>query len=151
MSRWRISTALLLAAWVLLLVGVLGAGLAVAQDGASSNGLPPPLVPKTEMPPEEDKTNAPRVFTFNPVESQHMVTVGDYYFTKGNYISAISRYEEATKWNDGNAEAWLRLGDAQVKKPNPKAAREAYQKYLELAPDGKNAAEVKKKLAKLKG
>src|SRR6185436_7424184 len=70
MSRWRISTALPLAAWAML-----GAGLAVAQDAASSNGLPPPLVPKTEMPPEEDKTNAPRTYTFNPVESQHMVVV----------------------------------------------------------------------------
>ena len=130
---------------------VLGAGLVAAQDAASSNGLPPPLVPKTEMPPEEDKTNAPRVYTFNPVESQHMVAVGNYYFTKGNYISAISRFDEATKWNDGNAEAWLRLGEALEKKPNPKAAREAYLKYLELAPDAKNAPEIKKKLAKLKG
>ena len=32
-----------------------------------------------------------------------------------------------------------------------KAAREAYTKYLQLAPDAKNAAEVRKKLEKLKG
>ena len=32
-----------------------------------------------------------------------------------------------------------------------KAAKEAWEKYLQLAPEAKNAAEVKKKLAKLKG
>ena len=45
----------------------------------------------------------------------------------------------------------MRLGEAQEKKSNAKAAREAYQKYLELAPDAKNASEIKKRLAKLKG
>jgi tetratricopeptide (TPR) repeat protein len=124
---------------------------AAEQDTASSYGLPAPLVPKSEMPPEEDKSNAPRVYTFNPVQSQHDVTIGDEYFKKGNYTAAASRYDEATKWNDGNAEAWLRLGEAQEKKSNAKAAREAYRKYLELVPDAKNAPEIKKRLSKLKG
>ncbi len=122
-----------------------------AQESASPYGLPPALVPKTEMPPEEDKTNAPRTYTFNPVQSQHDVTIGDQYFKKGNYTAAVSRYDEATKWNDGNAEAWLRLGEAQEKKLNAKGAREAYQKYLELSPDSKLAPEIRKRLAKLKG
>ena len=103
------------------------------------------------MPPEEDKTDAPKVFSFNPVQSQREVNAGDFYFKKGNYTAAVSRYDEATKWNDGNAEAWLRLGEAQEKKSNAKAAREAYEKYLEIAPTAKDAGEIKKRLAKLKG
>lgn len=122
---------------------------APAQDSASSNGLPPPLT--TEMPPEEDASKAPKVYSFNPVQSQREVTAGDFYFTKGNYTAAASRFTEATKWNDGNAEAWMRLGETEEKRRNPKAAREAYQKYLELAPDAKNAGEIRKRLAKLKG
>ncbi len=148
-------------------------GLAVAQTNGSSAaggnagdttsspyGLPPPFkpkadapeaeIPKSEMPPEEDKSDAPKVFSFNPVQSQKEVSAGDFYFKKGNYTAAISRYDEATKWNDGNAEAWMRLGEAQEKKSNLKAAREAYEKYLEIAPTGKEAAEIKKRLAKLK-
>jgi predicted TPR repeat methyltransferase len=79
------------------------------------------------------------------------MTAGDFYFKKGNYAAAAARYERATKWNDGNADAWLRLGEAQEKKANSRAAVEAYRKYLELSPDAKNADDVKKKLAKLKG
>jgi regulator of sirC expression with transglutaminase-like and TPR domain len=32
-----------------------------------------------------------------------------------------------------------------------KAAREAYEKYLQVAPDAKNASEVRKRIEKLKG
>ena len=127
---------------------MMAGALAMAQNTGSS-GLPPPLVPKTEMPPEEDKSDAPKEYSFNPVQSQREVSAGDFYFKKGNYTAALSRYDEATKWNDGNAEAWLRMGEAQEKKSNAKAAREAYQKFLELSPDGKIAAEVKKRLENL--
>ena len=136
------------------------------ETTSSPYGLPPPFkpkadtkdsateetaIPKSEMPPEEDKTNAPKVFSFNPVQSQREVSAGDFYFRKGNYTAAVSRYDEATKWNDGNAEAWLRLGEAQEKKSNAKAARQAYEKYLEIAPTAKDAPEIKKRLSKLKG
>ena len=113
--------------------------------------LPPPLVPKTELPPDEDKANAVEKFSFNPVQSKREMTAGDFYFKKGNYTAAAARYERATKWNDGNADAWLRLGEAEEKKSNGKAAAAAYERYLDLSPDAKNAEDVKKKLAKLKG
>lgn len=141
-----------------------------AEQDSSSNpfGLPPPFKPKedakseksqadqtqidkSELPPEEDKGDAPRTFSFNPVQSQRELTAGDYYFKKGNYIAAVSRYDEATKWNDGNALAWKSLGEAQQKRSNDKAARAAYEKYLELSPDAKDASEIKKRLEKLKG
>jgi tetratricopeptide (TPR) repeat protein len=112
--------------------------------------LPPPLVPKTELPPDEDKANAVEKFSFNPVQSKREMTAGDFYFKKGNYTAAAARYQRATKWNDGNADAWLRLGEAEEKKSNEKAAAAAYKKYLDLSPDAKNADDVKKKLAKLK-
>jgi tetratricopeptide (TPR) repeat protein len=112
--------------------------------------LPPPLVPKTELPPDEDKSNAVEKFSFNPVQSKREMTAGDFYFKKGNYSAAVARYERATKWNDGNAEAWRRLGEAQEKKSNDKAAMAAYKKFLELSPHAKKADDVRKKLAKLK-
>ena len=103
-----------------------------------------------QLPPEEDKSAQPKEYIFNPLQSKKEVTVGEFYFKKGDYKAAASRFSEATKWNNGNAEAWLRLGDAQEKMKDPKAAREAYTKYLELAADAKNAPEVRKKLDKLK-
>ena len=103
-----------------------------------------------QTPPEEDKSLAAPVFSFNPVQSKHEVAVGDQYFSQGNYTAAISRYDAATKWNDGNAVAWLRLAQAREKKSDPQAARVAYEKYLEIAPAGKDAAYVKRRLARLR-
>ena len=54
----------------------------------------------------------------------------------------------ATKWDPGSAEAFLKLGEADEKLKDRDGAREAYTKYLALAPDAKNAAEIKKKIAK---
>jgi tetratricopeptide (TPR) repeat protein len=103
-----------------------------------------------QLPPEEDKAKIPENYTFNPLRSKKEVTVGEFYFKKGDFKAAAGRFREGTKWNDGNAEAWLRLGDAQEKLKDLKAAHEAWQKYLQLAPEAKNAGEVRKKLDKAK-
>jgi Flp pilus assembly protein TadD len=104
-----------------------------------------------ELPPDEDVREAPKQYSFNPLQSKKELGVGNYYFKKGDFKAAAGRFREATKWNDGNAEAWLRLGEAEERRDNTKAARVAYKKFLELQPDGKNAEEVKKRLEKLKG
>jgi tetratricopeptide (TPR) repeat protein len=101
-----------------------------------------------QLPPEEDKAKIQQQYTFNPLQSKKDVTVGEFYFKKGDFKAAAGRFREATKWNDGNAEAWLRLGDAEEKMKDSKAAREAWEKYLQLAPEAKNAGEVRRKLEK---
>jgi tetratricopeptide (TPR) repeat protein len=75
---------------------------------------------------------------------------GDFYWRKGKYEAAAGRYDGATKFNDGNAEAWLKLGKADEKLKNAAAAKQAYTRYLAVAPDAKDAAEVRKRLEKLK-
>ena len=156
MSRW--SLALCLAA----------ASAVFAQDQTTPPAQPPQQPPagqptlkkdrtpdktsgKEVAPPEEDTSVAPSEFSFNPLAAKKSIEVGNYYFkTKHDYRAAANRYKEATKWNDGDSEAWLKLGEAEEKLKDPGAAKEAYNKYLELASDAKNAAEIRKKLKSLK-
>jgi tetratricopeptide (TPR) repeat protein len=126
------------------------AALASAQQAPPPKEDLPPAEGQDQLPPEEDKAKLPEEYSFNPLKSKKDVTVGEFYFKKSDFKAAAGRFREATKWNDSNAEAWLRLGDAQDKMHDTKAAREAWEKYLQLAPDAKNAAEVRKKLEKLK-
>ena len=100
-------------------------------------------------PPEEDDTAKPTEYAFNPLQATHELQVGEFYLKKGSYEAAVKRFTEATKWNPTFADAYLKLGEAEEKFKDFKAAKEAYAKYLELAPDAKKAAEVKKKLQKL--
>jgi len=76
--------------------------------------------------------------------------LGRLYFKKGDYKAAAGRFSEATKWNAGNAQAWLRLGETEEKEKDSKAAREAYEKYLEVAADAKNAGEIRQRVERLK-
>jgi len=101
-------------------------------------------------PPDEDAAATAKQYAFNPLQAQKELSVGNQYFKKGSYGAAVQRYREATKWNPGFAEAWLRLGEAAERRNDRKTAAQAYAKYLELQPDARNAPEIKKKLEKLK-
>ena len=102
---------------------------------------------KQQVPPEEDKSFLKEEHSFNPLQSQKSVEVGDHYLRNGKVMGAIYRYQDATLWNDGNAEAWLKLGKAEEKVNDRKAAKDAYSKYLELMPTAKDAPSIRKKLA----
>lgn len=103
--------------------------------------------PKPPEPPEEDETLATKEYAFNPLQATKEVKVGDYYFHKKNYKAAAGRFREATRWNPGFADAYLRLAESEEKLNDQAAAKEAYAKYLELNPAAKDADAIKKKLA----
>jgi len=122
--------------------------LASAQQAPQSQPSKP-AEQQEQAPPEEDESLAPKEYSFNPLQAVKELRVGKYYYKKGSYRAAAQRFQEATKWDGTLVEAYLRLGEAQEKQHDRKAAAEAYAKYLEVAPDGKDAADVKKRLARI--
>jgi tetratricopeptide (TPR) repeat protein len=141
--------------WIVALVAVVGMAAAQEQPKAPQKKLEtdrtkPAPGAKEEIPPEEDKDLTTTEYSFNPLQSTKDVNVGNGYLKKGSLRAAEMRYASATKWNDGNAEAWLKLAEVAERLKDKDRAKEAYQKYLELASDAKNVAEIKKKLQKMK-
>jgi tetratricopeptide (TPR) repeat protein len=144
MSRW--------------IVAVLAVGMAAAQQSSEKQPQKkleterpkPAQSPKEEVPPEEDTALTSNEYSFNPLQSNKDVLVGNQYFKNHKYRAAEMRYTSATKWNDANAEAWLKLGEVAERLKDSDKAKQAYQKYLELASDAKNAGDVRKRLEKLK-
>ena len=147
--------------WLLALLALGAASLAAQNSGSPPPPDSPPAQLKTErpqpaasdkeeVPPEEDSSLATTKYSFNPLQSKKDVLAGKFYARKGNYRAAAGRYLEATKWDDSNSEAWLLLGEADQRLKDKNAARDAYKKYLELSADAKNAADIRKKLEKLK-
>ena len=103
---------------------------------------------KPPEPPEEDESLAPKVYSLNPVQAKKEIVAGDYYFKKPNLSAAAKRYLEATRWDPGSAEAFLKLGESREKLRQYGPAREAYSKYLELAEDPKEKDAIRKKMEK---
>src|SRR3974390_1098881 len=87
-----------------------------------------PTVTKEEVPKEEDENLTTKEYAFNPLQAESELRVGNYYFKKGSYRAAAMRFREATKWNQGFGEAWLRLGEAAEKQKDWKTAKEAFAK-----------------------
>jgi tetratricopeptide (TPR) repeat protein len=146
----RVSTSVTAAA--VLCIG----GLFAQQQPPTEPPQPPkklettrPAKPAEQEPPEEDESLKPEEFSLNPLEAQRNITAGDFYFkTKKNFHAAARRYLRATKWDPGSAEAFLKLGESEEKLNDHAAARDAYEKYLELAPTAKNADAIRKKIEK---
>ena len=140
MVRWVVS----------VLFGTLLTLPALAQDQPKA-APPPPDGQKAEEqePPEEDANLKPKEYSFNPLQANKELQVGNEYWKKHSYKAAAMRFREATRWNPNLVEAWLRLGEAEEKRRNSKDAKEAYTRYLELQPEGKDAAEIRKKIARL--
>jgi tetratricopeptide (TPR) repeat protein len=138
MSRWLSTLALI-------------AFVAFAESPQKKDQKKEPTKQEEEQPPpDEDAAANAKVYSFNPLQAQKEMRTGEFYFKKGSYRAATTRFREATKWNPGNAEAWLRLGESAEKQNDEKTVVEAYSKYLQLQPEAKNAPEIKKKLEKLK-
>ena len=140
MSRWVLA---------LLALSVFGPRSALADD-LKKERPKDATITKEEVPKEEDENLSAKEYSFNPLQAEKEVRVGEYYFKKGSYRAAALRFREATKWNQGYGEAWLRLGETAEKQKDTKTAKEAYAKYLEVAPDAKDATEIRKKLEKMK-
>jgi outer membrane protein assembly factor BamD (BamD/ComL family) len=122
-----------------LFCGVLGAEQKQPKEQAPA---------KEQAPPEEDETLQPKKeYAFNPLQAEKEVKIGEFYLKKGSYLAAANRFQAATKWNPGYAEAYFWWGEAAEKLKDTKTAHEAWSKFVELAPDDKRAEEVKKKLA----
>lgn len=115
--------------------------------------LPPPppqaSPPDEDNPPEEDETVAPEKYSFNPLKAKQVLEVGNFYWGKGKYRGAEQRYLEATRWNPGWAEAYLKLGEAEAKLRRKDDAKKAFAKVVELAPASKEAKQAKKQKEKL--
>ena len=110
-----------------------------------------PQIPLPPMPGSEASESAEvqEFRRYNPHKADKDVEVGDFYFKRGNYRAAESRYAEALLYMSHHAAATYKLAEAQEKLAKTAEARSNYQKYLKILPKGEYAEEAKKALARL--
>jgi tetratricopeptide (TPR) repeat protein len=105
--------------------------------------------PDEALPPEEDESVKPKIYPFDPLEAERNIRVGNFYMHQAKpagYRAAAGRFEDATKYNPNNAEAFFKLGEAEEKLKNKEKARAAFTKVVQMAPGSKFAKEARKKL-----
>jgi len=87
---------------------------------------------------------------WDPHKADKDVEVGDFYFKLKNYKAALDRYQEALYYQNNHALATFRLAVCHEKLGDTAEAREAYQAYLKILPEGPLAAQAHQALERLK-
>ena len=90
------------------------------------------------------------VHEWNPMRAMKDVEVGDFYYNRGNYKAALSRFREALQYKPHDAVATFKLAQTLEKSKEFEEAREQYEAYLEILKDGPSANAARKALERLK-
>jgi len=97
-------------------------------------------------PPEEDASLKEKEYSLNPLQAEKEYKIGLFYAKKKSWRAAANRFGEAAKWNPGFADAHYKRAEMLEHLGDKEKAREAWQQFLEAAPDDKRATEIQKKL-----
>jgi len=82
-------------------------------------------------------------------EVEHDIEVGETYLSMNQFDAAHERFEEAVRLAPENARACFRLAQSLQGLRRIEPARLYYQKYLELEPQGRFAADARKAIAQI--
>jgi tetratricopeptide (TPR) repeat protein len=82
-------------------------------------------------------------------EAQRNREAGEIYYRDKNYKGAESRFREALRYQPADPVATFELAESLEHLGNRAEARDAYQTYLKVLPDGPAAARAKKALKRL--
>lgn len=86
---------------------------------------------------------------YDPHRAEKNVEVGDYYYKQKNYRAAQSRYREALEYKPNDAAATIKLASALEKLGQVADARQSYEDYLRILPNGPSSQEAKQALDRL--
>ena len=85
----------------------------------------------------------------DPTSALFANNAGFAFYKLQNYEESVAWFKKAIALDANRAVAYINLGDAYGKLQRNAEARQSYEKYLELAPASKSAADVKLKLQAL--
>ena len=125
------------------------------QDPNESSSRDTQIRDEPNLPPDmnegqEPESDVQEMHPYDPHRAEKNVEVGDYYMKRKNYRAAESRYREALEYKPNDAIATFRLAVVLEKTGELEEARQSYQEYLKILPQGPFAAEAKKALERLK-
>lgn len=121
---------------------VLGGLLALSLIAAAITSL-------RAAPPQDQSSAKISQPVLSRYEAERDVEVGTFYFKKGKYDAAVSRYLSAIGHDPHWAEPHRLLGEAYDRKNDPKRAIAQYRLFLKITPYAKEAKKVEKRIDEL--
>jgi tetratricopeptide (TPR) repeat protein len=119
---------------------------------------PPADAPTKQQPPPSSKAkqnkdsasqSAPDQPKWDPMRADKDIEVGKFYLRKGDLDAAMDRFQDAVDAKPGYAIPFRYIGEIYEKQGKKKPAVKAYQRYVDLYPNGEDADKIRKKIEKL--
>jgi tetratricopeptide (TPR) repeat protein len=110
---------------------------------------PDAMAPRSEE-EEPGDSDVQEMHSYDPHRAEHNVEVGDFLMKRKSYRAAESRYREALEYKPNDALATFRLAVVLEKTGEREEARQRYQEYLKILPQGPLSGEARKALERLK-
>lgn len=107
------------------------------------------ITPLRAFPPQDQSSAKISQPVLSRYDAERDVEVGTFYFKKGKYDAAISRYLSAIGHDPHWAEPHRLLGEAYDRKNDPKRAIAQYRLFLKITPYAKEAKKVEKRIDEL--
>lgn len=107
------------------------------------------VMPMRAVPLPQESSGQGAKSEYDPRRASLDVKVGKFYFNRGKYDAALSRFFGAVKHDPHWAVPYRYIGQAFEKKNDPKHAIAAYRTYLKIDPHAKDAKAIRKRIAKL--
>jgi eukaryotic-like serine/threonine-protein kinase len=128
-----------------------GGSLTGSADGGSADPSGPSTPDSIEMPPERTGSGSgsgsgakPRPKPSDPVA---LYRSGINAYVVGDLKTAMAQFNRAIAANPGFAMAWRGIGMVNERLGDTRAATQAFQRYLQLAPNASDAATIRGKIA----
>ncbi|HET9784129.1 MAG TPA: hypothetical protein VFP94_04110 [Terriglobales bacterium] len=83
----------------------------------------------------------------DPLLAGHDLSVGTFYYDRGDYPGALGRFHDAIFNDPKLAEAYCRAGDTELKLKHLAAARSEWGRCMQVAGEGKWAAHARRALS----
>jgi tetratricopeptide (TPR) repeat protein len=123
-----------------------------AQDPpADTPPKQPPAPPPSKAKQNKDSAaqSAPDQPKWDPMRADKDIDVGKFYLRKGDLDAAMDRFQDAVEAKPGYAIPFRYIGEIYEKQGKKKPAVKAYQRYVDLYPNGEDADKIRKKIEKL--
>ena len=133
-------------------VVVVDAGAPDSDEIAAGSGSDAPPVDNGSAAPRPGNGSGkrPAVTPTPPRQSaQELFKTGMQAYVKGDAKTAVTHFRKAVQANSGFANAWRALGLAHEKMGEWGQAKTAFQKYLALAPNASDAAQIRARIGNL--
>jgi tetratricopeptide (TPR) repeat protein len=119
------------------------------KDDAKNHPASKDAVEDLEGSEAVDASGVQEFHPWNPMKALKSMEVGDFYFKRKNYRAALERYKEALYYKNGDALASYRIAVCQDKLGDKAEARNYYEQYLKILPEGPLAKDAHSSLDRL--